>query len=89
MYGYTYFCDYRYCFADNNDSPHIWNEYWTENTERAEYIEKGMNDSSIDFTLNDEIMKFEGKTAYCVDINTNFKKGYKTSAASSSHMSVD
>ena len=48
-----------------------------------------MNDSSIDFTLNDEIMKFEGKTAYCVDINTNFKKGYKTSAASSSHMSVD
>ena len=34
-------------------------------------------------------MKVEGQTAYCVDINTNFKNGYKTRADASTRMSYD
>lgn len=34
-------------------------------------------------------MKVEGETAYCVNINTNFKNGYKTRYDASSHMSSD
>ena len=34
-------------------------------------------------------MKVEGETAYCVDINTNFKNGYKTRADASTRMSYD
>ena len=34
-------------------------------------------------------MKVEGETAYCVDINTNFKNGYKTRADASTRMSAD
>ncbi len=50
-------------------------QYWTESAERAGYIEKVMNDGSIGSTFNEGIMKVEGETAYCVDINTNFKNG--------------
>ena len=32
-------------------------------------------------------MKVEGETAYCVDINTNFKNGYKTRSDASTRMS--
>ena len=51
-------------------------QYWTESAEWAGYIEKIMNDGSIDSTFNEGIMKVEGETACCVDINTNFKNGY-------------
>lgn len=64
-------------------------QYWTESAERAGYIEKVMNDGSIDSTFNEGIMKVEGETAYCVDINTNFKNGYKTRADASTRMSAD
>ena len=64
-------------------------QYWTESAERAGYIEKVMNDGSIGSTFNEGIMKVEGETAYCVDINTNFKNGYKTRADASTRMSAD
>ena len=34
-------------------------------------------------------MKVEGETAYCIDINTDFKNGYKTRADASSRRSAD
>ncbi len=48
------------------------NQYWTES---AGYIEHVMNDGSIKSTFNEGHMKVESETAYCVDINTNFKNG--------------
>ena len=64
-------------------------QYWTESTERVGIIEKVMNDGSIGSTFNEGMMKVEGETAYCVDINTNFKNGYKTRADASTRMSAD
>lgn len=52
-------------------------------------IEKVMNDGSIGSTFNEGMMKVEGETAYCVDINTNFQNGYKTRADASTRMSAD
>ena len=63
------------------------NQYWTESAERVGYIEHVMNDGSIKSTFNEGHMKVEGETAYCVDINTNFKNGYKTRSDASSRMS--
>ena len=37
-----------------------------------------MNDGTIKSIFNEGHMKVEGETAYCVDINTGFKNGYKT-----------
>ena len=34
-------------------------------------------------------MKVEGETAYCVDINTTFKNGYKTRSDASTRMTAD
>ena len=34
-------------------------------------------------------MRVEGETAYCVDINTGFKNGYKTRHDASASMSAD
>ena len=48
-----------------------------------------MNDGSIGSTFNEGMMKVEGETAYCIDINTDFKNGYKTRADASSRMSAD
>ena len=64
-------------------------QYWTESAERVGIIEKVMNDGSIGSTFNEGYMKVEGETAYCVDINTNFKNGYKTRADASTRMSAD
>ena len=64
-------------------------QYWTESTERAGHIEKVMNDGSIGSTFNEGIMKVEGETAYCIDINTDFRNGYKTRADASTRMSAD
>ena len=65
------------------------NQYWTESAERVGYIEHVMNDGSIKSTFNEGHMKVEGETAYCVDINTNFKNGYKTRSDASNRMSSD
>ena len=64
-------------------------QYWTESAERVGIIEKVMNDGSIGSTFNEGYMKVEGETAYCIDINTDFKNGYKTRADASSRMSAD
>ena len=64
-------------------------QYWTESAERVGIVEKVMNDGSIGSTFNEGYMKVEGETAYCVDINTNFKNGYKTRADASTRMSAD
>ena len=55
-------------------------QYWTESAERVGIIEKVMNDGSIGSTFNEGYMKVEDETAYCIDINTDFKNGYKTRA---------
>ena len=64
-------------------------QYWTESAERVGIIEKVMNDGSIGSTFNEGYMKVEDETAYCIDINTDFKNGYKTRADASSRMSSD
>ena len=65
------------------------NQYWTESAKHIGYIEHVMNDGSIKSTFNEGHMKVEGETAYCVDINTNFKNGYKTRSDASTRMSSD
>ncbi|OJT77614.1 collagen-binding protein, partial [Clostridioides difficile] len=52
-------------------------------------VEKVMNRGSIGSTFNEGHMKVEGEDAYCIDINTDFKNGYKTRADASSRMSAD
>ena len=64
-------------------------QYWTESKERVGIVEKVMNDGSIGSTFNEGYMKVEDETAYCIDINTDFKNGYKTRADASSRMSAD
>ena len=63
-------------------------QYWTESSERVGYIEYVMNDGTIHSTFNEGHMRVEGETAYCVDINTGFKNGYKTRHDASSSMSA-
>ena len=63
-------------------------QYWTESSERVGYIEHVMNDGTIHSTFNEGHMKVEGETAYCVDINTGFKNGYKTRHDASASMSA-
>ena len=64
-------------------------QYWTESSERVGYIEHVMNDGTIHSTFNEGHMRVEGETAYCVDINTGFKNGYKTRHDASASMSAD
>ncbi len=64
-------------------------QYWTESVERVGIVEKVMNDGSIGSTFNEGYLTVEGETAYCIDINTDFKNGYKTRTDASSHMSAD
>ncbi|MDB3503599.1 SrtB-anchored collagen-binding adhesin [Clostridioides difficile] len=64
-------------------------QYWTESAERVGIIEQVMNDGSIKTTFNEGYMKVEGETAYCIDINTAFKNGYKTRSDVSVRMSAD
>ena len=63
-------------------------QYWTESSERVGYIEHVMNDGTIHSTFNEGHMRVEGGTAYCVDINTGFKNGYKTRHDASASMSA-
>ena len=55
-------------------------QYWTESKERVGIVEKVMNDGSIGSTFNEGHLTVEGEDAYCIDINTDFKNGYKTRA---------
>ncbi len=64
-------------------------QYWTESKERVGIVEKVMNDGSIGSTFNEGHLTVEGEDAYCIDINTDFKNGYKTRADASSRMSAD
>lgn len=64
-------------------------QYWTESAERVGIVEKVMNDGSIGSTFNEGHLTVEGEDAYCIDINTDFKNGYKTRADASSRMSTD
>ena len=48
-----------------------------------------MNDGSIGSTFNEGHMTVDGEDAYCVDINTNFKNGYKTRSDASTRLSDD
>ena len=48
-----------------------------------------MNDGTIKSTFNEGHMRVEGETAYCVDINTGFKNGYKTRHDATASMSAD
>ena len=64
-------------------------QYWTESAERVGHVEHLMNDGTIKSTFNEGHMRVEGETAYCVDINTGFKNGYKIRHDASASMSVD
>ena len=64
-------------------------QYWTESSERVGIVEKVMNDGSIGSTFNEGHMTVEGEDAYCIDINTNFKNGYKTRSDASTCLSDD
>ena len=64
-------------------------QYWTESKERVGIVEKVMNDGSIGSTFNEGHLTVEGEDAYCIDINTDFKNGYKTRTDASSRMSAD
>ena len=64
-------------------------QYWTESKERVGIVEKVMNDGSVGSTFNEGHLTVEGEDAYCIDINTDFKNGYKTRADASSRMNID
>ena len=57
--------------------------------QRVGIVEKVMNDGSIGSTFNEGHLTVEGEDAYCIDINTDFRNGYKTRADASTRMSVD
>ena len=64
-------------------------QYWTESGERVGIVERVENNGSISETFNEGHMTVEGEDAYCIDINTGFKNGYKTRADASTRMTVD
>ncbi|HBF2431864.1 TPA: SrtB-anchored collagen-binding adhesin [Clostridioides difficile] len=64
-------------------------QYWTESKERVGIVEQVMNDGSISSTFNEGHLTVEGEDAYCIDINTAFKNGYKTKADASTRMSAN
>ena len=64
-------------------------QYWTESAERVGIVERVENDGSISETFIEGHMRVEGEDAYCIDINTNFKNGYKTRTDASTRMSAD
>ena len=59
------------------------------NNERVGIVEKVMNDGSIGSTFNEGHLTVDGEDAYCIDINTDFRNGYKTRADASTRMSDD
>ena len=65
------------------------NQYWTDSIGQVGIVEKVMNDGSIGATFNEGHLTVEGEEAFCVDINTAFKPGYKTRVDASTRMSAD
>lgn len=64
-------------------------QYWTESEERVGIVERVENNGSISETFNEGHMTVEGEDAYCIDINTGFKNGYKTRSDASTRMSAE
>ena len=64
-------------------------QYWTESEERVGIVERVENNGSIRETFNEGHMTVEGEDAYCIDINTGFKNGYKTRSDASTRMSAE
>ena len=64
-------------------------QYWTESEERVGIVERVNNDGSISETFNEGHITVDGEDAYCIDINTGFKNGYKTRTDASTRMSDD
>ena len=60
-----------------------------ESAERVGIVEKVTNDDSIGSTFNEGHMTVEGEDAFCVDININFRNGYKTRADASTRMTQE
>ena len=48
-----------------------------------------MNDGSIGSTFNEGHLTVDGEDAYCIDINTDFRNGYKTRTDAGTRMSAD
>ncbi|EID23576.1 VaFE repeat-containing surface-anchored protein [Streptococcus anginosus] len=61
-------------------------QYWTESKTRVGMVEKVMNDGSITSTFNEGYLTVGGEDAYCIDINTNFRSGYKVREDASTRM---
>ena len=89
MYGLLSSCNCRYCFTDYTRSCRKQAILDGKSQERVGIVEKVMNDGSIGSTFNEGHLTVEGEDAYCIDINTDFKNGYKTRADASSRMSAD
>lgn len=64
-------------------------QYWTESEERVGIVERVENNGSISETFNEGHMTVEREDAYCIDINTGFKNGYKTRSDASTRMSAE
>ena len=64
-------------------------QYWTQSNERVGIVEKVMNDGSIGSTFNEGHLTVDGEDAYCIDINTDFRNGYKTRTDAGTRMSAD
>lgn len=52
-------------------------QYWTEATHRVGKVEKITDTGETASTFNEGHLTVEGEEAFCVDLNTNFKNGYK------------
>ena len=48
-----------------------------------------MNDGSISSIFNEGHLTVQGEDSYCIDINTDFRNGYKSRADASTCMSAD
>ena len=64
-------------------------QYWTESEERVGIVERVENNGSISETFNEGHMTVDGEDAYCININTGFKNGYKTRSDASTRMTAD
>lgn len=65
------------------------NKYWTESIGHVGIVEKVMNDGSIEASFDEGHFTVEGEEAFCVDINTEFRPGYKVRANANTQMSDD
>ncbi len=64
-------------------------QYWLGSEECVGIVERVENDGSISEIFNEGHMTVEGEDAYCIDINTSFRNGYKTRSDASTRMTAD